>query len=84
MPILIDPLAGPQDILEHSEALKVVRTNFVNLSDNQQKVVKLLFGMEGKSPQSISKVCQQMSISRPACVKILDQVLNILRRNIQL
>jgi len=84
LPILVDQLAGPYDILEHREALMAVNKNFSNLSSNQQKVVKLLFGIDGENPQSISKVCQQLRMSRPTCVKLLDQVLNILRRNIQL
>lgn len=84
LPILVDQLAGPSDLLEHSEALKAVNKNFANLSVNQKKVVQMLFGMNGEDPQSISKVCQQLRMSRPTCVKLLDQVLGILRRNIQL
>lgn len=84
LPLLIDQVFGPHDLLEQSEALKVVKKNFVHLSTNQQRVVQMLFGMDGENPQSISKVCRQLRMSRPTCVKLLDQVLNILRRNIQL
>jgi RNA polymerase sigma factor (sigma-70 family) len=84
LPILVDQVSGPYDILERNEMLKTVKKNFAYLSPNQQKVVTMLFGMDGEAPQSISKVCQKLRMSRPNCVKLLDQVLNILRRNVQL
>jgi len=84
LPVLIDQLSGPHDILERNEALRAVNKNFSNLSTNQKKVVQMLFGIDNEQPQSISKVCQRLRISRPTCVKLLDQVFTILRKNVQL
>jgi RNA polymerase sigma factor (sigma-70 family) len=84
LPLMVDQVSGPHDILEQSEALKTIKKNFVHLSPNQQKVVSMLYGIDGEAPSSISKVCQQLRMSRPTCVKLLDQVFSILRRNIQL
>lgn len=71
------------DMLEQSEALHTIKQTFSTLSDNQQNIVKLVFGMNGENPQSISKVCKQLNISRQACTQVLKQVYCILKRNIQ-
>ena len=84
LPIFGERIDDQYDILERGETLKSIRHNFSNLSTNQKKVVQMLFGMNGEKQYSISKVCQKLNISRPTCVKILDQVLNILRRTVQL
>lgn len=82
LPILIDPLCGPHDILERNEILRAASANFVNLSVNQKKVARLLFGLDSGNPQSITNVCKQLRMSRPVCVKLLDQVFHILKKNI--
>lgn len=82
LPILIDNMDGPADSVERNEALSVINKNFESLSAHQKKVVQMLFGMDGENPKSITKVCQQLRMSRPACVKLISQAFSILKRNI--
>lgn len=82
LPILIDQVSSPQECVEHKELLRVIKNSFANLSTNQQEVIQMLFGIDNGNPQSISKVCNNLNISRPSCMKILDQVFSILKKDI--
>lgn len=84
LPLLIDNYSSPYDAFEYNETIAVVQKSFDKLSDSQQQVIKLLFGMNGEDPQSISRVCKKLKISRPYCINVLDQVFSILKRSIQL
>jgi len=83
LPVLIDRLAKPSDLLEQQELLCLVKKSFNNLSKPQKQVVQMLFGINGEAPRSITKICKQLHMSRESCNKILNQALNVLRKNIK-
>lgn len=84
LPVITDGALGPHDILEQSQILAEVKKNFDYLPGNQKEVMRLLFGMDGEPARSISQVCRKLKISRPVCIKMIDQVIGTLKKNVQI
>lgn len=84
LPVLIDQLATPEKMFESCEINDRVQNGFKKLTFEQQKVAKMLFGMDGEKPQSLTSICQKMKISKPTCAKIVNQVFVVLKKNIRL
>lgn len=84
LPILADASTDDQyNVMEQNESLNLMKKHFDHLNNSQKQIVELVFGMDGNKPKSISKVCQELLISRNTCVKTLKQALSILKRNMQ-
>ncbi len=84
LPLLIDGGHQPDQLAEHQELWGSVKKSFHKLSPIQRKITRMVFGVDGEHAYSINKVCKKLKISRPMCLKMLDQVLDILKRNIKL
>lgn len=80
MPALIDQGADPYDILERKEELSDINSNLSDLTSPQKQIVNMLFGMDGGKPQSIAKVCKNLNMTRPICLKMIEQAVSILKK----
>jgi len=83
MPIIVD-LRDPQQNIEISEKRKKVIEAIDNLPEIHKKAIMMKHEFtRSESNSSISKISEQLKISRPACMKILDEAESILRNNLQ-
>jgi len=76
---MTDTAFTPQENLEYSELKNTVADAISLLPEMQQRVVKLSFEMSGNRASTISKISEELKISRNNCVKILDSAKNNLK-----
>lgn len=79
IPIITDTASTPQENLENSELKKAVTEAINLLPEIQQVVVKLSFEMAGNRASTITKISEELKISRTNCIKILDSAKNSLK-----
>lgn len=84
LPILYDMSESQFDTLQKVESASLVQKNLKTLPDEQFKVTQLFFGLNGLEPQSISKVCKALKITRPTATKLLEEAMGTLKDTIQL
>lgn len=84
LPMLVDKLPLAADMIERKETIKMVKANFVHLNSGQKKIIKMLYGISGEEPKSVSKICQQLKVSRENCLNTIEQAFSILRENVKL
>lgn len=83
-PIIQDPKFSPERACEVSEINNVIRDAIKNLNQTEKNVIQMLYGFDTNKPLSITKICQKLKISRPACIKIINEAVEILKENIDL
>ncbi len=79
IPVITDISFDPQENLEYSELQKSVAGAINLLPDIQQRVIKLSFEMAGNRASTISKISEELKMSRTATMKILDSAKEALR-----
>lgn len=84
LPVLLDTGNSPEKNYEMSEVGGSIRKALNVLSDDQRELINLAYGFEGNGPMSISKVCEVKNISRSSCIRIIDDALKVLRKNIEI
>lgn len=72
IPVITDTAFDPQENLEYSELQKAVAHAISLLPEIQQRVIKLSFEMAGNRASTISKISEELKISRTQTIKILD------------
>lgn len=83
LPDIKDEKNVPDKLTETLEITKAINTAMELLNEEQKKLVNMVFGIDGNNPMSISKVCRKMKLSRFHCMKTIDGVLDILKKNIR-
>jgi len=83
MPLLIEKFNCPEMQLENMQVKSKIEKVFSILPENQIEIVKLVFGFDSK-PIPISKVCEQLNVSRIICLKNLSQALSTIKDNIKI
>lgn len=84
MPVFIEEKNTPDNLTERLEITKAINSAMEFLNDEQKNIVNMVFGIDGDKPMSISKVCKKMKLSRFHCMKTIDSVLDVLKKNIQI
>jgi len=79
IPVITDIALDPQQSLEQMEIKKAITEAIVLLPELQQKVVKLSFEMAGNRASTITKISEELKISRSACMKILEEAKQTLK-----
>jgi RNA polymerase sigma factor (sigma-70 family) len=83
IPTMID-MRDPQQYAESYEKRNIILKAINTLPENQRKIILLKHDLAGaKSTTSISKISQELEISRPMCVKLLEEAENSLRNRLQ-
>jgi len=84
MPIQVEEQNCPDKELEESQIVLAIHETLSSLSEDQKKIIKLLYGLNGDKPMSINKVCKMLNISRSSCIKTVKTALSIMKENIKL
>jgi RNA polymerase sigma factor (sigma-70 family) len=83
MPNLIEENNCPHKLFESNQHRKIIEDSLPLLSDKQQKIVSLAFGIDGDKPYSTNKIAKKIKLSRSAVLRELQLALNILKENIK-
>ena len=84
LPLLVDYRNIPDSKLECKEAFIVINKALDSMPVAHKKIVNMIFGINGETQETLNKVCKNMKMSRPTCIKILNQVLATLKQNVKL
>jgi len=85
MPVIADTSASALESIEVVENTRLVHGAISKLSPIQRRVIEMYFeiGFKGVEKSSISKICEELDISRKDCVKILSQAKRSLKENLE-
>lgn len=84
MPLMVEYKNTPEKIIEDNQLLNAVGKAIDGLTNNQKKVLQLVFGLSGSPEMSITKICRKMNISRINCLNMLNSAISSIRNNIVL
>ena len=79
IPVITDTAFTPQENLEYSELKNTIAEAISLLPEIQQRVVKLSFEMAGNRASTITKISEELKISRTQTIKILDSAKSTLK-----
>ncbi len=83
MPVLIETRFCPDKELEKYQTIESIQNSLSILSEDQQNIIDLAYGVRGDKPMSVTKICKKLNISRTNCVKEINNALSIMRENIK-
>jgi RNA polymerase sigma factor (sigma-70 family) len=72
IPVITDTAFTPQENLEYSELKNTIAGAISLLPEMQQRVIKLSFEMAGNRASTITKISEELKISRTQTIKILE------------
>jgi DNA-directed RNA polymerase specialized sigma subunit len=75
MPLLIEENYCPDKEFEVSQTHQLIYSLLDKLPEEQKNVVDLMYGISGDKSYSINKVCNNLGISRTACLKLYDEAI---------
>lgn len=73
IPILVDNQPDALQTIETTERSDFVHDAIKELPEEHQRLINLIYGFHGMKPHSIGNALKAMSISRPQCLKILEE-----------
>ncbi len=73
IPTLIDAQPNALDNISNSETTNYIVEAINELPENHQKLINLIYGLQGMKPHSIGTVLKTLSISRSQCLKVLAE-----------
>jgi RNA polymerase sigma factor (sigma-70 family) len=82
MPILVDSKRGPLESVEEAQRRAVIQEAIAQLPEKQRKIILLHYEFKNGN-SSISKISKELKISRPACVKLLEEAEKSLKIQLQ-
>jgi RNA polymerase sigma factor (sigma-70 family) len=82
MPILIEEIHCPDKELEKIQAINIIKSSLPLLSDEQNNVISLAYGINMDKPYSINKICKELHISRSSCVKLIHSAISVIKHNV--
>jgi RNA polymerase sigma factor (sigma-70 family) len=72
IPVITDTAFTPQENLEYNELKNTIAGAISLLPEMQQRVIKLSFEMAGNRASTITKISEELKISRTQTIKILE------------
>lgn len=72
-PEIIDLNKNPHENAEAVEIKNVIMGAIGLLPDKQKKIILMSYELTGTRAYTISKISEELKISRPACIKLLDE-----------
>lgn len=82
MPVLIDSSSNPLEAVEQGQEVSVVQKAISELPEQQRRIILMHHEFSGKSC-SISKISQELKISRPTCQKLLNEAQESLKSRLK-
>ena len=82
IPTIIDESPSALSCIEDTETSTCISKAVKQLPEQQQRLVNILFGLNGAKQQSIGEASKTLDISRPKCLKILEQAKNNLKEKL--
>lgn len=82
IPTIIDESPSALSSLEETQTNTHVAVAVKQLPEEQQRLVNIIFGLNGAKQQSIGEASRILDISRPKCLKILEQAKNNLKEKL--
>jgi len=73
IPTLIDMQPSALESIQTIETTDYVSKAINELPESHQKMINLIYGFQGMKPHSIGSAIKTLSISRPQCLKILQE-----------
>ncbi len=74
-------MTAPSEQLENINQYEIISEHFGALSENEQKILTLRFGLDDKEPQTLDVIGQQFGVTRERIRQIEAKCLEKLRRN---
>lgn len=73
IPTMIDTNPDAFENIQNSEMIEYVTNALKQLPEKHQKLISLIYGFQGMKPQSIGTIIESLSISRPQCLRMLEE-----------
>lgn len=83
IPIIIDMQPNAFESIQKSEATTKMQNAIKELPERHQKVINLIYGFQGMEPHSIGDTLETLSLSRPQCLKLLEEAKTQLKEKIK-
>ena len=83
IPIMVDGSPDPLCSLEKTRIKDTVVNAIGKLPEQQQRVIKMHYEFSGFRTQSITKICEELNISRGNCIKLLNEARDSLKESLQ-
>lgn len=83
VPTIIEHRFCPDVQFEDGETNHLIHKAMTKLNHTQQRIVEMAYGIDRDKPASINKICQELGITRPQCVKALKVALSSMKENIK-
>ena len=74
----------PDKEIEQTQVCNAIKDVFHVLTDEQQIIINLAYGIDGNKPISINKICQKFDITRLYCTKIINSALSAMKDHIKI
>lgn len=73
IPVLIDEQPDALSSIETSQVQDHILEAIKELPEQHQRLINLIYGFHGMKPHSIGTALKTLSMSRPQCIKILEE-----------
>ena len=83
MPLLIEERHCPDKEFEASETNRQINDAMNKLTEDQQKTIRLAYGLDGDKPLSINRICKELKMSRSVVIKSLETAVSTMKDNIK-
>lgn len=83
IPVLIDIAETPYEAIETTQIKDVVKRAIEQLPEDQKQIITLAFEFSDK-PSTITNISKEMEISRPTCLKLLEEAKSNLRNHLSI
>ncbi len=72
-------MTSPTDLLEHINIFELITQHFNKLTENEQKILTMRFGLDDNEPQTLDTIGQQFGVTRERIRQIEAKTLEKLR-----
>lgn len=73
IPVIVDMQPDALESIQTSETTSYVSKAILELPEDHQKLINLIYGFQGMKPHSIGNALKELSLSRPQCLRILEE-----------
>lgn len=73
IPVLVDTQPDAFESMQSSETSDYVLNAIKELPEEHQKLINLIYGFQGMKPHTIGNALKALSITRPQCLRILEE-----------
>jgi RNA polymerase sigma factor (sigma-70 family) len=84
MPVRVEKTLCPDKQMEAAELSFAIENATKFLTEEQENILKLIYGLDGNKPMSINKACKTLGITRVSCLKMINNALSVVRENIKI